>query len=141
MQDLLWTHQNLSFQNTVSFVGHDDKTFFSTHGKMKTGFFSYFLNGWWNVHPWNRFHGWTLHWRFTKEESVAKQRNDRSLNVHYKGVFSIIFRTLYSTIYGIDFRTLFPRINCTQSCNNYSQKPWQFSTYSAGSWYGILEIS
>jgi len=37
---------NLSFQNTVSFVGHDDKTFFSTHGKMKTGFFSYFLNGW-----------------------------------------------------------------------------------------------
>eukprot|EP00493_Phyllostaurus_siculus_P011093 UN11250 len=52
---------------------------------------------------------------FAKEESVAKQRNDRSLNVHYKGVFSIIFRTLYSTIYGINFRTLFPRINYTES--------------------------
>ena len=33
MQDLLWTHQNLSFQNTVSFVGQDDKRIFSTHGK------------------------------------------------------------------------------------------------------------
>ena len=32
---------------------------------------SLFFNGWWNVHPWNRFHGWTFHWRFTKEESGA----------------------------------------------------------------------
>ena len=43
MQDLLWTHQNLSFQNTVSFVGQDDKSIFSTHGKMKAGFFSFFF--------------------------------------------------------------------------------------------------
>ena len=67
MQDLLWTHQNFSFQNTVSFVGQDDKRIFSTRSKI----LSFFFNGWWNAHPWNRFHGWTLHWRFTQEESVA----------------------------------------------------------------------
>ena len=67
MQDLLWTHQNFSFQNTVWFVGQDDKRIFSTHWKNSL----FFFNGWWNVHPWNRFHGWTLHWRFTQEESVA----------------------------------------------------------------------
>ena len=44
------------------------------------------------------------------------------LNVHYKGVFSITFRTLYSTIYGIDFCTLFPRIKCTQSGKNLPSK-------------------
>ena len=38
MQDLLWTHQNFSFQNTVSFVGQDDKRIFSTHSKILSFF-------------------------------------------------------------------------------------------------------
>ena len=37
--------------------------------------------------------------------------------------------------------TFYLRIKCTQSVKNYSQKTWQFSTYSTGSWYGIVEIS
>ena len=40
MQDLLWTHQNFSFQNTVSFVGQDDKRIFSTHWKILSFFFN-----------------------------------------------------------------------------------------------------
>ena len=44
------------------------------------------------------------------------------INVHYKAVFSITFRTLYSTIYGIDFCTLFPRIKCIQSGKNLPSK-------------------
>ena len=47
------------------------KHFFNSWKNESWLFLIFFLNGWWNVHPWNRFHGWTLHWRFTKEESVA----------------------------------------------------------------------
>ena len=82
------------------------KTLFYLWDKMTKAFFqliekfSFFFNGWWNVHPWNRFHGWTLHWRFTKEESVAWTYTT-------KESFPLSSEIHDNTIYGIDFRTLF----------------------------------
>ena len=82
------------------------KTLFYLWDKMTKAFFqliekfSFFFNGWWNVHPWNRFHGWTLHWMFTEEESVAWTYTTKESFPLYSELYD-------STIYGIDFRTLF----------------------------------